>query len=69
MNFLDEFQFIVGKYSDRAALADCNGERITTYGELDVLSRRIAAKLVQSGEMQDKAIMVCLGRKMEYIAS
>ena len=28
MNFLDEFQVMVRKYPQRAALADCNGERI-----------------------------------------
>lgn len=31
MNFLDEFQVMVSKYPDRAAVADYNGERITTY--------------------------------------
>ncbi len=69
MNFLDEFQVMARKYQDKAALADCNGQRVTTYGELDTLSRRIAAKLVQSGEMSDKAVVVCMGRKMEYIAA
>lgn len=69
MDFLDEFQFMVRKNPDRAALADCNGERMTTYGELDALSGRIAAKLVQSGEMSGRVVMVCMGRKMEYIAA
>lgn len=69
MNFLDEFQVMVRKYPDKAALADCNGERMTTYGELYTLSGRIAAKLVQSGEMSDRVVMVCMGRKMEYIAA
>ena len=69
MNFLDEFQVMGRKYPNKPALADCNGERVTTYEELDALSRRIAAKLVQSGEMSGKAVMVCMGRKMEYIAS
>ena len=69
MNFLDEFQVMVRKYPNRPALADCNGERVTTYRELEALSRRIAAKLVQSGEMSGRAVLVCMGRKMEYIAS
>lgn len=69
MNFLDEFQFIAGKYRNKAALGDCNGERITTYGELDTLSRRIASKLVQAGQMSDRVVMVCMGRRMEYIAA
>lgn len=69
MNFLDELQVMVHKYPHRAALADCNGERVTTYEELDALSGRIAAKLVQSGQMSGRAVMVCMGRKMEYIAA
>lgn len=69
MNFLDEFQAMVRKYPHRAALADCNGGRFTTYQELEALSGKIAAKLVQSGEMSGRAIMVCMGRKMEYIAA
>ncbi len=31
MNFSDEFQFIVRKYPDRAAVADYNGDRVTYY--------------------------------------
>ncbi len=69
MNFLDEFQYVVRTYPQKAALADCNGERMTTYGELETLSRRIAAKLLKSGGMSDRAVMVCMGRKMEYIAA
>lgn len=69
MNFLDEFQYVVRTYPQKTALADCNGERTTTYGELEALSRRIAAKLLKSGVMSDKAVMVCMGRKMEYIAA
>ena len=34
MNFLDDFQYVVRTYPQKAALADCNGERMTTYGEL-----------------------------------
>lgn len=69
MNFLDQFQFMVSKYPDRAAVADCNGERVTTYRELDTLCRRIAAKLGRSGELSGQAVMVCMGRRMEYVAA
>lgn len=69
MNFLDEFQVMVRKYPQRAALADCNGERVTTYEELNTLSGRIAAKLVQSKDMSNGVVMVCMGRKMEYLAA
>ena len=69
MNFLDEFQYVVRTYPQKTALADCNGERMTTYKELEALSCRIAAKLLESGDMSGKAVMVCMGRKMEYIAA
>ena len=69
MNFLDEFQYVVRTYPQKTALADCNGERMTAYKELETLSRRIAAKLLKSGVMSDRAVMVCMGRKMEYIAA
>ena len=69
MNFLDDFQYVVRTYPQKAALADCNGERMTTYGELENLSRRIAAKLLKSGGMSGRAVMVCMGRKMEYIVN
>jgi len=69
MNFLDDFQYVVRTYPQKAALADCNGERMTTYGELENLSRRIAAKLLKSGGMSGRAVMVCMGRKLEYIAA
>ncbi len=69
MNFLDDFQYVVRTYPQKAALADCNGERMTTYGELENLSRRIAAKLLRSREVSGRAVMVCMGRKMEYIAA
>ena len=42
---------------------------MTAYKELETLSRRIAAKLLKSGVMSDRAVMVCMGRKMEYIAA
>ena len=51
MSFLDEFQQIVYQYPERVALVDYNGERRTTYRELDVLSRKIAAKLKQTQEV------------------
>ena len=69
MNFLDEFPYMVRKYPNRPAIADYNGERITTYRELYILSCKIAAKLRQSGDIAGKAVMVCMGRRMEYVAA
>ena len=69
MNFLDEFQSMVSKSPDKAALVDFNGDRVTTYQELDTLGRRVAAKLGQAGNVTGKAVMVCMGRRMEYTAA
>lgn len=69
MNFLDEFQSMVSKSPDKAALVDFNGDRVTTYQELDTLGRRVAAKLGRAGNVTGKAVMVCMGRRMEYTAA
>ncbi|MCI8665297.1 MAG: amino acid adenylation domain-containing protein [Dorea sp.] len=69
MNFLDEFQSMVRRYPDKAAIVDHGGKRCTTYEELDVLSRRIAKKLIQSGNLSGQAVMVCMDRRMEYVAA
>ena len=69
MNFLDEFQSIVRRFPDKTAIVDRGGKRSTTYEELDVLSRRIAAKLRKSGNLSGQAVMVCMDRRMEYVAA
>lgn len=69
MNILDEFQFVVRKYPDKAAVVDYNGERRTTYQKLYTLSCRVAAKLRQSSDMSGRTVMVCMGRRMEYVAA
>lgn len=69
MNFLDEFQFMVHKYPDKAAIVDLNGERIMAYQELYALSCKIAAKLGETGDIPGRAVMVCMGRIMEYIVA
>ena len=69
MNFLDEFQSMVRQYPDKTAIVDRGGRRTTTYRELDTLSRRIAAKLTQSGEISGQTVVVCMDRRMEYAAA
>lgn len=69
MNFLDEFQSMVRRYPDKTAIVDLGGKRSTTYRELDSLSRKVAAKLLQTGVMSGKVVMVCMDRRMEYVAS
>ena len=78
MNFLQQFQTIVRQHPDRPALIDCDGQRSTTYGQLADLSARIASKLLRSAAQPDggcldslsgRAVLVCMDRRMEYIAA
>lgn len=69
MNFLDEFKQMACRYSDKTALIDCNGTRKTTYRELYSLCRKIEAKLSWSGNFSQRAVLVCMDRRMEYIAA
>lgn len=50
----------------RVALVD--GERELTYGELDALMNRIAAKLAAEGIGPREAIAVCAASSLEYVA-
>ncbi len=45
------------------------GKRRTTYRELYELSGRAAAKLRGMGGVQGKVVLVCMDRRMEYVAA
>lgn len=57
------------KYKDCPAITDKDGERTLTYGELDILSGRVAAKLLSLGIGYDDTVAVIMGRHMEYVAA
>lgn len=69
MYYIELFKEAAKKYSARAALADCNGTRTLTYSELDLLSDRICAKIKSMSLAWGSAVMICMGRKSEYIAA
>lgn len=69
MNFLEKFGKIVHQYSEKAAIVDMDGTRSTTYRELWELSGKAAAKLRQTQAAAGKAVLVCMDRRMEYIAA
>lgn len=69
MNFLDGFWEIARRYPDQTAVVDVNGTRSTTYRELCMLSGRVAAKLLEAGEVSGRAVLVCMDRRMEYVAA
>ncbi len=70
MNFLDGFGKIVQEMPDQTAIVDMGGARSTTYRELDEKSRQAAAKLLKEmGDVSGRAVLVCMDRRMEYVAA
>ena len=69
MNYTSLFKQSVEKWSERVALVDRNGQRGTTYGELDKLSALVAGKLLAQGFGKGDFVLVNMGRRMEYIAA
>ncbi len=69
MNFLDRFKKIVDEQPDKAAIVDLGGARSTTYQELADKSGRVAAKLLEMGNIAGRAVLVCMDRRMEYVAA
>ncbi len=69
MNFLDRFGEIVKRQPERTAIVDMGGKRCTTYRELYERSKKAAAKLRGMGGVQGKAVLVCMDRRMEYVAA
>ncbi len=69
MNFLEKFGGIVHQYSEKTAIVDMDGTRSTAYRELWELSGKVAAKLRKTQEAAGKAVLVCMDRRMEYVAA
>lgn len=69
MNFLDRFKKIVDEQPDNVAIVDFGGARSTTYQELADWSSRVAAKLLEAGEAAGRTVLVCMDRRMEYVAA
>ncbi len=69
MNFLNNFSSIAHKCADKAAIVDHDGLRETSYARLDELSGKAAAKLLKMGFLPGDPVMICLGRRMEYVAA
>lgn len=69
MEFLDRFKKIAGEQPNKEAIVDLGGARSTTYQELAVLSGRIAAKLLETEDIAGQAVLMCMDRRMEYVAA
>lgn len=69
MNFLSGFKKMVDTQPDKVAIVDRGGARSTTYRELAGVSGQVAAKLLETGDMSGQAVLVCMDRRMEYVAA
>ena len=69
MNYMELFRLAAEKYADRPALIDLDGERTTTYAELDRLSGQVAGKLHALGVRPGSFVTVNMDRRMEYMAA
>ncbi len=69
MDYISLFKQAVAEWPERTALVDKNGERNTTYSELDRLSSLVSGKLKALGFVKGEFILINMGRRMEYIAS
>lgn len=68
-DFITFFMDKARQFSDKTAIVDMDGTRKTTYRELNTLSGKISAVLKKSGVKKGDAVIICMDRKMEYIAS
>ena len=66
-NFVQRFTHIVSEHPEKTALV-C-GENVLSYRQLDVLSSKIAAKLIRNGAGREKIYPIVLDRCNEYIAA
>ena len=69
MNYIELFQDSVKKYGNQLAVVDQDGQRSVSYLELDHLSSLIAGKLHSLGLKKGDAVVIYMGRRLEYTAS
>lgn len=69
MNMIALFRKAVSGCSNQTAVVDLSAGRRTTYGELDILSSRVAGKLHQMGIDRGSFVLIHMDRHMEYVAA
>ena len=65
----ERLQSVFRQYRDKVAVTESFSGRSITYGQLDELSGRIAAKLKAEGIGRNDIVPVLLPRSYEYIAA
>ena len=68
-SFLTELEELAGRQPDRIAMVDQDGCRQTSFRELEDLIDRVAAKLEGLGFPRGSFVLLCMGRRMEYVAA
>ncbi|MBQ3319426.1 MAG: AMP-binding protein, partial [Spirochaetia bacterium] len=66
--FLKRFSEVAAKYPERLAAVDHDGERKTTYAQLNDFSGRVAAYLKALGFQKEDLVAIKLEKSMEYVA-
>ena len=66
--FLHRLSEVAEKYPERSAAVDRDGERTTTYKELNDYSSRVASYLKSLGFQKENLIAIKLEKSMEYVA-
>lgn len=69
MNYISLLTTSAERWPSRTALVDRNGDRCTSYADLDRLSGLVAGKLKALGFVKGDFILINMGRVMEYVAS
>ncbi len=69
MHYIELFQNQVKKHGNQAAIVDRDGQRSTSYAELNHLSGQIAGKLHSMGIKKGDAVVIYMNRTLEYTAS
>ena len=67
--FIALFEKNVLRLRDKIALIDPETDIRVTYGELDTMARRIAAKLQEHGVQKGDAVAIVLPHSIEFLAS
>ena len=68
-NFLTDFENLSGQQPDHIAMVDQDGYRRTSFRELENMIDRVAAKLEGFGFPRGSFVVICMGRRTEYVAA
>ena len=67
--FPEKIKHLAQEAPDQTILVDQNGTRRTSRRQLDLLADRMASRLVRMNAPRGSFVVLCMGRRMEYIAA